>query len=194
MRAYSNILEFGRSFLRASLIGSDYYQPEPEPRSGPEEYYLVVPFQAEVVLFRAASGWLCTAPKACPRRVLPGSVMEQPSLAFLVGWEYVIGMGWGRVLVSLGRLRDKVVLFKNKTHNLSLPEIMILVLVTKKLEIWITFMPGLQMNTLHLETNTAARLKPQFLNHWVVSLSLKPLISSTKFFTSLGGVDSLVFK
>ena len=32
---------------RASLIGSDYYQMEPKPGSGPEGYYLVVPIRAK---------------------------------------------------------------------------------------------------------------------------------------------------
>ena len=40
---------------RASLKSSDYYQPEPEPRSGLEEHYQVVAFQAKVIPFRAAS-------------------------------------------------------------------------------------------------------------------------------------------
>ena len=46
----------------ASLIGSDYYQPEPEPGSGPEEYYQVVTFQAKSTLpgrFRVALNGEC---------------------------------------------------------------------------------------------------------------------------------------
>ena len=40
-----------KTVLWASLMGSDYYQPEHEPGSGPEGYYLVVSFRAKVVLF-----------------------------------------------------------------------------------------------------------------------------------------------
>ena len=36
-------------------MGIDYYQPQPDPGSSLEEYYVVVPFQTKLVLFRTSS-------------------------------------------------------------------------------------------------------------------------------------------
>ena len=36
-------------------MGIDYYQPKPDPESGLEGYYVVVPFPTKIVVFRTSS-------------------------------------------------------------------------------------------------------------------------------------------